>query len=306
MAKSRTAWRKKHGDGYYFQSADLTRRMLEWYRQWLEALAVNRFRWVNLPDSCDERYLELCLFRNGCASMAPLGGDANLMYSGQMIMQDGPNFYENPTKWKVMGANGMTFDANIGSGVVVFDNRLRMPLMPHLNLAARRLAEAQRTLDLNMMHMRTPFLVKGPREKKLDIINLFKQIIGGEVGVLALDGIDQIDVDAIKTDVPSYVGDINDATKNLWNEVYRFLGLKAVDEKGERLIADEVAAQAEPNQLMALDPLEARRKAADDFNLLYPANPNGPVSVVWREDFASVNYNYLNNYEKMAAQEGGA
>src|SRR6187431_1969653 len=30
----------------------------------LTELAVNRFKWVNLPESIDERFLEMCLFFN--------------------------------------------------------------------------------------------------------------------------------------------------------------------------------------------------------------------------------------------------
>lgn len=34
----------------------------------LERIATARFEWTNLPNSCDERYLEQCLFAFGSAS----------------------------------------------------------------------------------------------------------------------------------------------------------------------------------------------------------------------------------------------
>ena len=37
------------------------------YYNRLKEIAISRFKWVNLPDSVDPRYLELCLFENGNA-----------------------------------------------------------------------------------------------------------------------------------------------------------------------------------------------------------------------------------------------
>ena len=82
MSKSkRKHYEKMPGSDVYFQSAAFNIRVYEMYRQWLISLALNRFKWLNLPASCDERYLEWCLFFNGMATLAHPHGAEDLVLS---------------------------------------------------------------------------------------------------------------------------------------------------------------------------------------------------------------------------------
>lgn len=67
--------RKKHGknDARYWQSAAYNQELALIYEDWLMGLALSRFRWEGLPDTCDARYLEWTLMTNGVATIARRG-----------------------------------------------------------------------------------------------------------------------------------------------------------------------------------------------------------------------------------------
>lgn len=302
MSKSHTAYKRKRcpTNDEFFQSAEFNNRCYLMYRQWLESIAVNRFKWVNLPVTCDERYIELNLYFQGVATIAHPEGAPDLWYSLQAAPTQQPNCYDNPKSWTCLGQDGTNFSADPTTGVIIYDNRMRLPLESHLSMFARRLAEYDRTLDVNMLQQRTPFIITGPREKEMDVINVVKQIAGGEPAIVGYDNLtDLIHVDAIHTNVPCLASEIQTAKHNLWNDVYRLLGINTVNEKSERLIADEVNIQNTPSELMALDPLTARREACEAFNETF--HPVRPLQVYWRKDWEGDTFDV--NNDPMIASE---
>ncbi len=302
MPKSKTAYlnKKLNQSVELFQSAAMNRSMFNMYKQWIESLAVNRFKWINLPPTCDERYLETTLFYNGVATIAHPKDAPALVYSTQAAPSQVPNVYDNPTIWQSIGANGWQFDVTNENGVIIYDNRLRLPMADHCEVFARRLTEIDRTLDINMLQQRTPFLVTGPQEKEFDIANVLKQIAGGEVAIAGYDNlVNSVKIEAVQTGVQCIASDIGVAKTQIWNDIYRFLGFSTVSNKPERMVAEEASTQVQQSEIMALDPLNARREACAAWNLMHPDDP--PIDVVWATDWKSDSYNYANN---MMLREG--
>ena len=58
------------GNDIYWASAAYNQRLFIMFRQQIIDLALTRFRWVNLPPTCDSRYLEWTLLFQGCATIA--------------------------------------------------------------------------------------------------------------------------------------------------------------------------------------------------------------------------------------------
>lgn len=299
MSKSkRSHYAKMPGSDVFWQSAAFNSRIYEMYRQWLLSLAVNRFKWVNLPPTVDERYLELQLCLEGVASLATFA-DTGILYGLQAVPSAQPNAYDRYDNWRALGQNGFTYDASTATGVLVWDNRMRLPVAGALDVFARRLTAIDRTLDINMLQQRTPFIITGPQEKVADITNVFKQIAGGEPAIIGYSSLAElIKVEAVSTGVPCIAADINNAKTQIWNELYRFLGIDALNQKSERLITSEADVQTEPSELMALDPLTARREACDAYNDLFSSTfvaQYGPLDVVWRRDWESDNFDFDND-----------
>lgn len=287
---------RRYNSGNCWQSDYLNQTAYMFYRHWLLSLAVNRFKWQGLPETCDERYLEITLLFEGQASIAAPKKTPGVFYSTQVAFNAPINLYDNPTSWRSVGNNGWNFAANNSTGVIVFDNRLRSPIIPYLEYMARRLSKVDRVADVNMMHQFTPWVLEVQQNQVYDAQNLIKQVLGGEPAVLGYQGLtDAVKPEVLGTDVPFIGNELNNMALGIWNTIFRFLGIPAMNEKAERLITAEVQTQENNSDLMALDGLGARREACDKFNKRFGHHYGIELSVNWNTDYLSNFFNFMHD-----------
>ena len=295
----------KRTQGYYsdvyWQSAVYTSRLYNALRNQVLQMALNRFHWIGLPDTCNARYLETALLFNGCATIAHPLSQPNTFYSTKMVQTAKLNVYDNPTKWRSVGNNGWHFDVTPFNGVVVWDNTTRFPVLDMIDIQVRELVDIYRTRQLNRMHMKMPYLITVPNDMELAAVNTVKQILGGEPAIIGNNYMREIDINAINMGVPYLGMELDAAEANCWNRIYQSLGIGNLTFKAERQIQDEVQAYKEPTDLLALSPLESRRAAADILNKRFGLD----VHVVWAQDNTSANYNAVHNLESLAKLVGG-
>lgn len=291
MAKSRNRRKSGFFGDNYWQSSDWNQRAFQSYLIWLESMYVNRFRWVGLPETCDERYLEWTLLTQGVCSIAHPKSMPDTFFTTKANLNGRWNVYDTPSRWESIGNNGWRFQASPKSGVLIFDNRLRMPKYQQIEFFARRLANLDRIEDINLSHQRTPYLITAPRPMANDAKQIYKQIQGGEPAIIARPEISNIEISAISTQVPYLGKELSDKKLALWDEIYAFMGISHVGQKSERLTSEEVSASNEPANLMALDGLNARREAMETFNRRF----GWDVQVVWNKDNESDMYNFIRN-----------
>lgn len=306
MSKSRKMRRcNSFGLDNYWQTSDYNSALFMMYRQQIIKLAMNRFKWVNLPPTCNERYLEMTLLFQGIATIAFPSRQRGTFYSTQVAQMSPPNVYDNPTKWFSVGNNGWRFKCSNRNGVIVWDNRARYPLMQMVDMWARELVDVRRTKQLNRMHVKTPYLIKCSPEQEQQAENIYKQMAGGEPAIITTTGIENIDIDVIKTDVP-YLGEELTAEEiNTWQQIYQMLGIENLTFKAERMVQDEVNKRDEPSDLMALDGLNCRREACEQLNNRFGDYLEAPITCVWAKDNISQNFNFMANMkEQLELDEG--
>lgn len=275
----------------YWQTAEYNSQLYRALHNQVVQLAMSRFKWINLPDTCDERFLEWVLFWQGSATIAFPKSQPGVFYSTKMAQVGRPNIYDNPIKWRSIGNNAWNFDVTPANGVVVYDNISRMSMLLQIDLYVRELVDIQRAKQMNRMHIKTPYLITVPQDMELTAVNTIKQILGGEPAILANEYIRDMDVNAIQTGV-QYLGlELTQDELNCWNKIYSALGISNLTFKAERQIEDEVKAVQEPTDLMALSPLTSRREAANKLNEKFGLD----IHVVWRQDNESDNYNAMHN-----------
>lgn len=289
----------------YWQTSDYNSALFMMYRQQIIKLAMNRFKWINLPPTCNERYLEMTLLFQGIATIAFPSRQRGTFYSTQVAQMSPPNVYDNPTKWLSVGNNGWRFKCSNRNGVIVWDNRARYPLMQMVDMWARELVDVRRTKQLNRMHVKTPYLIKCSPEQEQQAENIYKQMAGGEPAIITTTGIENIDIDVIKTDVP-YLGEELTAEEiNTWQQIYQMLGIENLTFKAERMVQDEVNKRDEPSDLMALDGLNCRREACEQLNNRFGDYLEAPITCVWAKDNISQNFNFMANIkEQLELDEG--
>ena len=306
MSKSRKMRRcNSFGLDNYWQTSDYNSALFMMYRQQIIKLAMNRFKWVNLPPTCNERYLEMTLLFQGIATIAFPSRQRGTFYSTQVAQMSPPNVYDNPTKWLSVDNNGWRFKCSNRNGVIVWDNRARYPLMQMVDMWARELVDIRRTKQLNRMHVKTPYLIKCSPEQEQQAENIYKQMAGGEPAIITTTGIENIDINVIKTDVP-YLGEELTAEEiNTWQQIYQMLGIENLTFKAERMVQDEVNKRDEPSDLMALDGLNCRREACEQLNERFSDYLEAPATCIWAKDNISQNFNFMANIkEQLELDEG--
>lgn len=308
MGKNRKMRRFGCGKGHqdlYWESAAYNSALFQMYRQQIIKLAMSRFKWVNLPKTCNERYLEMILLFQGVATIACPRKLKGTFYSTQVAQMNPPNIYDNPTKWLSIGNNGWRFKCSPKNGVIVWDNRARYPLMQMIDMWAQELCDIRRTKQINRLHVKTPYIIKCRPEQEQQAINIFKQISGGEPAIIGTDGLTNIDLDVLEMKVPFLGEELTAEELNTWQQVYATLGIQNLTYKAERMVQDEVNKRDEPSDLMALDGLNCRREACRILNDRFGAYLEAPIECVWAKDNQSDNFNFTHNIkEKIEADLG--
>lgn len=270
------------------------------------ALAMNRFRWVNLPDTCDARYLEWQLHTKGFATICYDENTPDVWLSLMVTLNNDYNMYGLPTNWQAMGDNGKAnFRVEAAkNGEMVYYSNTRCNPWTALEIYARKLTHYERTEDINLSHQHKPWVFIAPQEKRQELVNLLKQVDGGEPAVLGdgkfLDLVEKIT--AIDTKVPLVTEELALSKMNVYWDLLRYLGIPHLAfEKGERMIEDEARANSAPTNIMLLNCLQARRDAIAKLRKI--SSMFDDTEVVFNDDWESYNYNYRHNIEQ-AAQDG--
>ena len=267
----------------------------------LLSLAINRFRWEGLPETCDARYLEKILHRNGIATLSYKRDEPVQVFTTLQAMPTGEyNMYGLPTQWRAVGYDGLTdYEVDNSNGELCYYSYARVSPWNALEIYARKMTHYERTEDVNLSQQMTPFIGIAPQEKRLELINLLKQFEGGEPAILGDDGLGKL-VDNVKTlnlGVPLITEELARSHQNVLNQALLYLGIPHLAfEKGERMIEDEARANTAPTNIMLLDCLDARREFCDKANRKFGLD----VRVYFNEDLESYNFNYTNNIEQMA------
>lgn len=270
----------------------------------LLALAINRFRWEGLPETCDARYLEKVLHRNGIATLSYKRDEPTYIYTTLQAMPTGVyNMYGLPTSWRAVGYDGLTdYEVSDDNGVLCYYSYARVSPWNALEIYARKMAHYERTEDVNLTQQMKPFIGIAPQEKKLELVNLLKQVQGGEPAILGDEGLSKLvdNVKVLDTKVPIITEELARSHQNVLNQALLYLGIPHLAfEKGERMIEDEARANTAPTNIMLLDCLDARREFADKCNRKFGTN----IRVYFNEDLESYNFNYTHNIEQMAQDE---
>lgn len=266
------------------------------YLERMKKIAMSMFEWVNLPNSMNSRYLEMCLYYKGQAAMLY---DKDYGYINTQAADSGYiNIYGLPTSINCFSYSYNEFrDLYVSGGtgsrdegcILVMNNYERVPTCATIELFAMRLAEATRTCDINIAAQRTPIMLLTDKNQELSMRNMYAEyegntpVIFGDRNQLNLDSIQ-----AIKTDAPFVAKDIMEYKMQIWNEMLSFLGVSNLSEKRERLISNEVDSNNELVNLNLESYLAPRKQACKEFNEKYGLMGEKAIDVKVRSDLYNI------------------
>lgn len=262
-----------------WESALLNNRTyLQYYNRLLE-LAINMYEWKNLPETVDERFLELTLFSDGMAVFFrdDILGDLCL----QCMIGGNLDVYRIPIERTAYATNGYQMRLNNTNSVIIFNNYTHTNSMLDIEMFARRLYEIDRTIDVNVKAQKTPVLIRATENQRLTLKNLYMQYDGNEPFIFGDKNLDMDGIKALKTDAPYVADKLNILKRQIWNEALTYLGIENSNtEKKERLVSDEVTTNLGGVEAQRFCRLNARRQAAKQINKMFGLN----IQVDFRQD----------------------
>lgn len=253
---------------------ELNNRTYTDYYYRLMLLARSVFKWENLPNGMDEKWIERFLFNEGrCIFFYdPIKG----FMVTKCTESGGLNFYDEPTTVSPVATN---YDGNgnllqnYEEAVVIYNNDEMIPTSPTIQLYALRLAELTRTIDINVHAQKTPTLILCNEKQRLTLQNIYRQWNGFEPVIFGDKNLDIDGIKVLKTDAPIVFDKLQYQKHSVWNECMTFLGINnANQDKRERLVDDEVQANNEQIEQSAYLMLKAREKAAERINKAFGLN----------------------------------
>lgn len=252
---------------------ELNNRTYTDYYYRLMLLARSIYKWENLPNGMDEKWIERYLFNDGKCVFFP---DKEKGFMVAKFTESGElNFYDEPTKITPVATNYSNSETlmNNEQAVIIKNNDDMIPTSPTIQLYALRLAELTRTIDINIHAQKTPVLILCTEKQRTTLKQVYKQWNGFEPVIFGDKNLDIDGIKVLKTDAPIVFDKLQYQKHSIWNECMTFLGINnANQDKRERLVDDEVQANNEQIEQSAEIMLKARERAAEQINNLFKLN----------------------------------
>ena len=267
------------------------------YVERFKKICLSMFEWVNLPESCNARYLEECLYYKGQASLLK---DENYGFINTQCASNGYlNIYGLPSSLNCYSYQYNSI-RNLYTGlegtedkdcILVMNNWQRVPTASTIELFCQRLAEAEMTASVNIKAQKTPVLILVDENQRLMMENLYSQYDGNRPFIMGdKNQLSENAIRSINTQAPFIADKIMDYKKQIWNEALQFLGINTLQtEKKERLITDEASSNNELINLNLQSMLVPRQEACKQFNKLFGLEgTDKEISVRLRSDLYNI------------------
>lgn len=278
--------------GFKRNPANRQEQMIEnMYIRLLTDLAASRFKWSNVPEEIDLRFLELTLFYQALSVFYHDG-----RYDKYMALRANMNGYldyqNNPTGFNVIGNNFTSVSVSavkdtklflqtengrekvpevIGQGIPIWANKQRIPDIDIVLIYAKKLAGLDRTVEINSANARMPKVVVSNENMNLTMANLSRQIEEGQNNLKVRGNVALEDIKALDLGVdPLTILNIDIVRDRQWNKCMTLLGIESANQdKKERLVSDEVTANGDQTSMMRFVNLNERRVAVKKINQKY-------------------------------------
>lgn len=265
--------KKRNKSGIYIDNANtLNYLTFNSYYNRLTELAINMFRWENLPPEIDKRFLELTLYNQGMAVF--FYDDVAEKYIALTCTIGGPlDIYRIPIVRRAYSVNGYNRILDNTNSVLIFNNYLHSPTAQQMALFAQNLTDIDRTINVNVKAQKTPIMIKTQESQRLTMKNLYQQYNENEPVIYGDKSLDDDGVKVLKTDAPFVADKLYNLKSAYWKEALAYLGIEtANDDKKERLINAEVMTNLGNTLAERYVRLNSRRNAVDQINAMFGLN----------------------------------
>lgn len=260
------------------------------YIRKLMNMCYSRFKWEGLPNTITSRFIEQTLVNDGLVVfyrrvLKTARGDVE-GYLALPAAASGTDVYGDPTEYQIVAGNGAIHDRLRATECVpIWCDYSRTPDLDIITSYAERLADMDMTILSDVITVRHPILMAGDEAARLSVQNMWRQLQEGEPAIFAYESAFEdirSKLQALDTGVrPDQIVDLQLAKTKMWNECLNLLGVNSANQdKKERLVEAETAANDDIISIARGTYLDARREAVDRINAKYGLSLN----VSWRDN----------------------
>lgn len=291
----------------------------------LKRVATSIFKWKNLPETMNERWLELCLFYKGMAGIlkhdnygiinteASWSGNIDIyglptlvycystsFFSEQRVRYDGKVSIEELSQ-----IYGIQND-NLKEAILVMNNIDMQPTFIAMELFAYRLYKVQRTIDINLDLIKKPFIIGCNEQDKLSMQKFMMDVENNQNMIFATADFDPSNsIKIFDLNVNNHVEELENEKRAILSEALTTLGVNSIlVDKAERLISDEGKKDNEFINYNLQYYWKQRKEACEQFNKLF--KPEKEIKVVLNSDINNIIKQEFTDYKSQIDDfEGG-
>lgn len=248
-------------------------------------LMINRFKWKNLPDEIDPRYLELSLLTSGSVVFF---WDLVKGWCALQGVWSGLDDYFNPIDYHVVTPSGFSPNVTQDEGVLIWNNFTRTSDMPTIWLYAETMAELYVSALVNTKGQKHPVTILVDEEsQRLTLENAYAKLDGNHP-VVYVDRKANIHeaFTTIDAKIPFVAPEIIKMAKELMNDLFQWAGIRVHNnEKKANVHAPEERDKNAVTWQLRNRGLHSRQLACDQINKKFGDYlPLGNVEVEFDEE----------------------
>ena len=246
-----------------------------YYYYKLMLIARSLFKWNDLPNNMDERWIEKYLFNSGKCIFYN-DPDMGYMVAG-LAEQGGINCYGDPTTVYPVAENYVYRGKQLINNencYIIRNNDLMLPEFPIVRQYAFKLTNIDRAIDTNIEAQKTPTIVRCSDKQRLSLKNAINQRRDNEPVIWTADNSNITDmISTLDLNPPMVFKDLQIQKHMVLNEVFTDFGINNANmDKKERMVANEVEANNEQVKASEDVMLKVREEACKQINRIFGTN----------------------------------
>ena len=266
--------RTKTNNGMMIDSARNNKYSYMTYYEQLLEIAISRFEWLNLPDTVDERFLEIGLNTLG---MMLFFKDEDVGFLALNTTINGKlNVYNIPVNRRAYASNGYQANRSSKDSVIIWNNMLHTNGQLKLIEFSKDLYELECIIRTNAKAQKTPLMILCDEKTRLTMENLYAKYDGNQPFIFGSSRNSDLSVTSIQamtTQAPYLADKLFQLKTCIWNEALTFLGIPNVSiSKKERMISDEVTRAQGGVFASRNSAMKARKQACKEINKIFGLN----------------------------------
>lgn len=243
------------------------------YWRMLLEISMNRFKWEGLPKEINIRWMEMALCK-GALAVFLFDPRVDRFFALPAAPKGPMNMVGDPIEYIVWGNPEGTRVVNAEDVVPIWANYTRVPDIDIITIFAHRLAELDRSIEINSMNARRSKILGVTENSTVSASIINKAIEDGKPAIPVASSVDLNSlVVALDLGVdPLSIINLDMLQSRQWQKAMMMLGVNGSNQdKKERLVAAEVSGNDDMVAAIRATNLQARQQACEKITEMWPS-----------------------------------